>query len=89
MSKGSLSIAKSIDQLIDITTGYHVLSFLDAFSRYHQISINTADVSKTAFLTPKGTYAYTKMPFCLKNKGATFYRLVNKVFGKQIEKNME
>ncbi|XP_074377953.1 uncharacterized protein LOC141719470 [Apium graveolens] len=57
----------NIDQLIDATAGYEVLSFLDAFSGYHQIAMNDRDVPKTAFITPKGTYAYIKMPFGLKN----------------------
>lgn len=62
----------SINQLIDATAGYQVLSFLDAFSGYHQISMNRDDIPRTAFITPKGTYAYIKMPFGLKNAGATF-----------------
>ncbi|XP_074374056.1 uncharacterized protein LOC141714436 [Apium graveolens] len=79
----------NIDQLIDATAGYEVLSFLDAFSGYHQIAMNDRDVPKTAFITPKGTYAYIKMPFGLKNAGTTFQRMVNKVFKEQIGRNME
>ncbi|XP_074323291.1 uncharacterized protein LOC141660225 [Apium graveolens] len=79
----------NIDQLIDATAGYEVLHFLDAFSGYHQIAMNDRDVPKTAFITPKGTYAYIKMPFGLKNAGATFQRMVNKVFKEQIGRNME
>ncbi|KAL8093495.1 hypothetical protein AgCh_035391 [Apium graveolens] len=79
----------NIDQLIDATAGYEVLSFLDTFSGYHQIAMNDRDVPKTTFITPKGTYAYIKMPFGLKNAGATFQRMVNKVFKEQIGRNME
>ena len=37
----------------------------------------------------KGHYCYKVMPFGLKNAGATYQRLVNKMFSKQIGKNME
>nr|KAJ0222828.1 hypothetical protein LSAT_V11C200097150 [Lactuca sativa] len=36
-----------------------------------------------------GTFCYTKMPFGLKNVGATYQRLVDSVFTKQIGKNIE
>ena len=45
----------NIDQLIDATSGYQILSFLDAFSGYHQITMDAEDIPKTAFITPKGT----------------------------------
>nr|XP_029145858.1 uncharacterized protein LOC114924745 [Arachis hypogaea] len=44
------------------------------------ISMHRPDEEKTAFITPDGTYCYTVMPFGLKNAGATFQRLVNKIF---------
>ncbi|XP_074376860.1 uncharacterized protein LOC141718376 [Apium graveolens] len=47
------------------------------------------DVPKTTFITPKGTYAYIKMPFGLKNAEATFQRMVNKIFKEHIGWNME
>ena len=34
-------------------------------------------------------YYYKVMPFGLKNVGATYQRLVNKMFSKQIGRNME
>ncbi|XP_077247217.1 uncharacterized protein LOC143886932 [Tasmannia lanceolata] len=36
-----------------------------------------------------GTYCYSVMPFGLNNAGATYQRLVNKLFEKQIGRNME
>lgn len=68
----------SIDQLIDATLGYEILSFLDAFSGYHQIAMNVEDIPKIAFITHTGTNAYIKMSFGLKNAGATFQKAITK-----------
>ena len=46
------------------------------------------DQEKTAFITSQGLYCYRVMPFELKNLGATYQRLVNKMFNK-IGRNME
>ncbi|XP_024200642.1 uncharacterized protein LOC112203984 [Rosa chinensis] len=69
-----------IDQLIDSTAGYGLLSFMDAFSGYNQIQMNPTDEEHTAFTTDKGLYCYQVMPFGLKNAGATYQRLVNSMF---------
>ncbi len=79
----------AIDQLVDATAEYGLLSFLDAFSGYHQIQMNPEDEEKTAFITATGTYCYVRMPFRSKNAGATYQRLMNKVFDAQIGRNME
>ena len=47
------------------------------------------DEDKTSFITDRGTYCYKVMPFGLKNAGATYQRMVNKVFAHQIGRNME
>ena len=47
------------------------------------------DQERTAFITSQGFYCYKVMPFGLNNAGATYQRLVNKMFSKQIERNME
>ncbi|GKE14070.1 hypothetical protein Tco_1421647 [Tanacetum coccineum] len=47
------------------------------------------DEEKTAFYTEQGTYCYMKMPFGLKNAGATYQRLVDSTFQSQIGRNLE
>ena len=47
------------------------------------------DQEKTSFVTAQGTYYYRVMPFGLKNAGATYQRLVNRMFQKQIGVTME
>ncbi|GJV98245.1 reverse transcriptase domain-containing protein [Tanacetum coccineum] len=56
---------------------------------YHQIQMAESDEEKTAFHTSQGVYCYTKMPFVIKNAGATYQRLVDKAFDSQVGRNME
>ena len=53
---------------------------MDVFSSYHQIGMYLPNVEKMAFITKNVTYYYQMMPFGLKNTGATYQRMVNKVF---------
>jgi hypothetical protein len=65
------------------------LSFLDAYSGYHQISLTIDDEEKAAFITPFGIFCYTKMAFGLKNGGATYQKCVHTVLESQIGRNVE
>ena len=78
-----------IDLIVDATAGHELLSFMDAFFGYNQISMDPGDQEKTSFVTAQGTYYYRVMPFGLKNVGATYQRLVNRMFQKQIGTTME
>ncbi|GKC05683.1 reverse transcriptase domain-containing protein [Tanacetum coccineum] len=69
--------------------GFPLKCFLDAYKGYHQVQMADEDEEKTAFYTDQGTYCYTKMPFGLKNAGATYQRLVDEAFRSQIGKNLE
>ena len=66
-----------------------MLSFLDAFLGYHQIPMHPPDAEKTSFITPHGLYCYNVMPFDLKNVGATYQRLVTKMFRPLLGSTME
>ena len=78
-----------IDKLVDSTVEHKLLTFMDAFSGYNQIKMNEEDQEKTTYITSQGLYCYKVMPFGLKNAGATYQRLVNKMFNKQIGRNIE
>ena len=76
-----------IDQVIDSTAGCD-LSFLDAYSGYHQIKLNVTNQITTSFITPYGAYCYTTMPFGLKNACATYQCCMQKCLQTQIGKNV-
>ncbi|RVX15459.1 Transposon Ty3-G Gag-Pol polyprotein [Vitis vinifera] len=78
-----------IDQIVDSTAKQGMLSFLDAFSGYHQIPMSPADIEKTAFITPHGLYCYKVMSFGLKNAGATYQRLMTKIFKPLIDRSVD
>ena len=47
------------------------------------------DQEKTSFVTSQGLFYYKVMPFGLKNTGATYQRLMNRMFAHQIGRNMQ
>ena len=69
-----------IDLIVDATSDHELLSFMDAFFGYNQINMDPDDQEKTSFVTGQGTYCYRVMPFGLKNAGATYQGLVNRMF---------
>ena len=65
-----------IDVVVDSTAGCELLSFLDCYSGYHQISLKEDDQIKTSFIMTFGAYCYTTISFGLKNTGATYERAI-------------
>ena len=51
--------------------------------------MESSNQDNTSSVTGQGTYCYQVMPFGLKNAGATYQRLVNKMFQRQIGASME
>nr|KYP73664.1 Transposon Ty3-I Gag-Pol polyprotein [Cajanus cajan] len=70
----------SIDRLVDGASGHALFSFLDAYSRYNQIMMYPLDEVHMSFITDHANFYYRVMPFGLKNVGATYQRLMDKVF---------
>ncbi|XP_075483729.1 uncharacterized protein LOC142523882 [Primulina tabacum] len=78
-----------IHQLVDSTPGFELQSFMDAYQGYHQIPLAKSDQDKASFITSRGTFCYVVMHFGLKNAGATYQRLMNKVFEKKLGQIVE
>ncbi|CAL8993186.1 unnamed protein product [Prunus brigantina] len=51
-----------IDQLVDVTAGHELLSFIDAYSGYNHIPMHPKDRDHTTFIIDKGLYCYNVMP---------------------------
>ena len=77
-----------IDQVVNSTSGCETLCFLDAYSRYHQIMMES-DRLVTSFITPFGSFCYITMSFGLKNAGATYQHCMLKCFGDLIRRTVE
>jgi len=78
-----------IDHMVDATAGHTLLSFMDVFFGYPQICLCPEDQEKTAFIMDHSLHYYKMMPFGLTNAGATYQRLVNKLFKPLICQAME
>ena len=78
----------NIDTLVDSASSCKMMSFLDAFSGYNKIKMHPRDESKTAFMTDTCSYCYKVMPFGLKNAGATYQRLMDKILAPMLGRNV-
>ncbi|CAA0810399.1 Unknown protein, partial [Striga hermonthica] len=78
-----------IDYMVDATAGHQLMSFLDAYSGYNQIPMHPDDAEHPSFYSARGLYCYVRMTFGLKNAGATYQRLVKKMFAHLIGRTME
>jgi len=70
----------NIDRLVDGAVDHKIMSFLDAYSGYNQISMHPRDKEKTSFMTIDANYYYEVMPFGLKNTRVTYQHLMDKIF---------
>jgi len=68
-----------IDTCLGSMNGAVWFSTLDLRSRYHNIPIQVTDRDKTAFITRRGCFRYTVMPFGLTCAPSVFQRLMDLV----------
>ncbi|GJR97179.1 hypothetical protein Tco_0269353 [Tanacetum coccineum] len=61
-----------IDWKVESLYGYPFKYFQNEYKGYHQIKMAKENVEKMAFITSQGIFCYSKMPFGLKNAGATY-----------------
>ena len=73
-----------LDDLLDAARGAQFFSCCDMASGYYQLRIAEADIPKTSFASPLGSFAWTVLPMGLTNSPASFQRTMNKVFEKFI-----
>lgn len=68
-----------IDDTLDALQGSQIFSTLDLRSGYWQIELHPTAKEKSAFITHKGLYEFTVLPFGLCNSPSTFQRLMEHV----------
>nr|GEW14089.1 reverse transcriptase domain-containing protein [Tanacetum cinerariifolium] len=78
-----------MDQMLKRLARNEYYCFLNGFSGYFQIPIDSKDQEKTTFTCPYGTFSYRRMPFGLCNEPGTFQRCMMVIFHDMIEKTME
>ena len=78
-----------VDILVDSTAQHQLLSFINAFLGYNQIRMDEANQEKTSFVISQDLFYYKVIPVGLKNVGATYQRLINKMFTHQVGRNVK
>ncbi len=68
-----------MDDLAGRLKGCKIISKLDLKQGYNQIPMSSADISKTAIITPFGLFEFLRMPFGLRNAGQSFQRMMDKI----------
>jgi hypothetical protein len=78
-----------IDEILNTIIGYEAYSFLDGYSRYHQISIAPKDKYKIIFVTNWGAFIWKVMLFGVKNGPPTYQKTITKTFREYLDSFMK
>ena len=68
-----------VEDCIDRISCAKYISKLDLLKGYWQVPLTQRAKEISAFVTPRGFYQYTVMPFGMKNALAKFQRMTNKI----------
>jgi len=79
VTKGDSYPLPRIEDCIDAVGNSKFVSKIDLLKGYYAVPLTKRAREISAFVTPRGLYQYTVMPFGLKNAPATFQRLMNHV----------
>ncbi|KAJ1206801.1 hypothetical protein NDU88_002198 [Pleurodeles waltl] len=71
----------NLNELLTSVKDGRFFSKLDLRSAYHQIRLHPESKHITAFVTPEGTFQFTRMPFGLASAASVFQRMMAKMFG--------
>ena len=69
----------TLEEILERVGNSGCLSKLDLSKGFYQIGIEKESIEKTAFITPFGKFAFTRMPFGLRNAPAIFQRTMEVV----------
>ena len=74
----------NIEDSLDKLNGSQYFCKIDLFSGFNQIPIHPKDQPKTGFVTPEGTYQFTRLPFGLRNASNWFQHRISKVLQSEL-----
>ena len=84
ITEGEVPVLPTIHKIFDGLRGAKVFTTLDLKSAYWQVKLTAASRAKTAFITHKGLFEFTRMPFGLKNAPALFQRAMQELLHEYI-----
>ena len=82
ITEGDPYYMTTLEEILERVGSSRCVSKLDLSKGFYQIEIEEETIDKTAFITPFGKFAFTRMPFGLRNAPAIFQRTMEVVLRK-------